>query len=85
MVGADQLAAHTLSRRAVDGVAENLSVAVDDAALAREKLVLGMDVKRVGLLLGGPQLAAEVFAVNLQAQLIGVGGVVSHAVVYVVV
>ena len=44
-----------------------------------------MDVEGVGQGLGGMQFAAEVFAVDVEAQLVGVGGVVPDAVVDVVV
>ena len=44
-----------------------------------------MDVEGVGQGLGGMQFAAQVLAVDVESQLIGVGGVVSDAVVDVVV
>ena len=85
MVGADELAVETLAGGAVDDVAIDLAVAIDHTVLAREVFVLGMDVEGVGLLLRGPQFAAQVFVVRPEAELIGVRGVVAEAVVDVVV
>ena len=44
-----------------------------------------MNMERVGLLLFSSQLAAQVFVVHPQTELIGVGGIVPDAVVDVVV
>ena len=85
MVGADELGGEAAACGAVDGVAEDLSVAVDNTILAGEEFVLGMDVEGVGQLLGGSQLTTQVFAVDPEAQLVGQGGLVLDAIVDVVV
>ncbi len=64
MVGTDELAVKAASAGAVDDIAKDLAVTIDDAVLAREELVLGMDMKGVGLLLLGAQLTAEILVVD---------------------
>ena len=89
VVGADEVGGEDAASGAVDGVAEHLAVAEDDVfgahPLAREVLVLGMDMEGVGLGLGGTELAVEVFAIDTEAQLVVHLGVVAQAVVDVVV
>jgi len=85
VVGADELGGEAAACGAVDGVAEDLSVAVDNTILAGEEFVLGMDVEGVGQLLGGSQLTTQVFAVDPEAQLVGDGSLILDAVVDVVV
>ena len=85
MVGADELAFETMAGCAVDDVAIDFAVAIDYTVLTREILVLGMDMEGVGLLLRGPQFAAQVFVVRPYSELIGIPGVVTETVVDVVV
>ena len=85
MVGADELAFKTLSGCAVDDVAIDLAIAIDHTVLPREIFVLTMNVEGMGLLLCGPQFAAQEFVVRPKAQLIGISGVVTETVVDIVV
>ena len=85
MIGTDELAFETLTGCAVDDVAIDLAVAVDNAILTGKILVLGMDVEGVGLLFRGPKFAAQVFVVRPEAQLISVLRVVTEPVVDVIV
>ena len=85
MVGADELAVKTLAGCAVDDVAIDLAVAIDHTVLSREKFVLCIDVEGMGLLLSGPQFAAQVFVIRPKSELIGVMGVVAETIVDVVV
>ena len=85
VVGADEIAGEGAARGAVDGIAEHLTVAIDNALLAREELVLGMDMEGVGQRFHGTELAIEVFAIHTKAQLVWGIGIVAHAVVDIVV
>ena len=85
MVSADELAFETAAGDSVDDVPIDLSVAIDHSTLSGEELVLGMYVEGVGLLLHGSQFAAQVFVVCPESELIGISGVVTEAVVDVVV
>ena len=79
------MALQTLACLPVNDVTIYFTVSIDHAVLTRKVLVLGMDVEGVGLLLFGVQFAAEIFVVHPKPELIGVGGIVSDAVVDVVV
>ena len=85
MIGTDELTVEALARRTVDDVAIDLTVAIHYPTLSREVFVLGMNMEGVGLLLCGPQFAAQVFIIRPQSQLVGVRGVVAEAVVNIVV
>lgn len=85
MVGTNQLALEMLARCAVYDIAIDLAVAIHHAVLACEVFIFGMNMERVGLLLCGPQFAAQVLVVCPEAQLIGVLRVVSETVVDVVI
>lgn len=69
----------------IDGVAIDLSVAIDVVALAGEMFVFGMYMVGVGLRGDGAELTTEIGIVNPQTKLIGVVGGVSHTIVDVVV
>ena len=85
MVGADELTFQALSGYAVDDVAIDLAVAIDHTILTREELILGMDMEGMGLLLRGPQFAAQVLFVRPESELIGVSGIIAETVVDIVV
>ena len=85
MVGSDELAFYAATCGAVYHVPIYQTVAIDDVALTREMLVLGVDVESVGLRLCCTEFTAEVFAIYAEPELIGVGGVVPETVVQIVV
>ena len=85
MVGADEIGGDDAARGAVDGIAEHLTVAIDDALLAREELVLGMDMIGVRQRRSGTKFAIEVLALNTKAQLVSPVGIVAHTIVDIVV
>ena len=85
MVGADEIAGDDATRGAVDGIAEHLTIAIDNTILAREKLVLSMDMEGVGLRSGGTKLAIEVLAIDTKTELIRHVGIVAHTIVDIVV
>ena len=64
VVGADELGVEGAAGGAVDGVAVDLAVTVDDALLTREELILSIYMEGVGLWLLGAELATEVFPVD---------------------
>ena len=70
---------------AVDGVAIDLTVSIDNPILPREEFAFGMDVESVWQSVGGTQFTAEIFAIHPEAKLVGVLGVVLHPIVDVVV
>lgn len=85
VVGADEIGGDDAARGAVDGIAEHLTVAIDDALLAREELVLGMDMIGVRQRRSGTKFAIEVLALNTKAQLVSPVGIVAHTIVDIVV
>ena len=85
MIGANQLFLDRVACFAIDYVAIDLSIAVDDTFFARKVFVLGVDVEGVRLAFGGAQFSAQIFAIDMQTKLIGVLRIVADAVVDVVV
>ena len=85
MVGTDKPAFEDLASRAVDGVSIHFAVPEDVVAFTREVFVLCMDVESVGLELGSPQFAAKILTIHPKPELIGILGLVLHAVVDIVV
>ena len=85
MIGANQLFLDRVACFAINYVAIDLSIAVDDAFFARKVFVLGVDVEGVRLTFGGTQFPAQIFAIDMQTKLIGVLRIVADAVVDVVV
>ena len=85
MVDADGLAGNALPCPAVDDIPDYPSVPVHSVLLLGEVLALHADMEGMGLALHGAQLAIQVFAINPDAQLIGVLGVVLDTIVHVVV
>ena len=80
MVGTDKPAFEDLASRAVDGVTIHFAVPEDVVAFTREVFVLCMDVEGVGLELGSTQFAAKILTIHPKPELIGIRGLVSHAV-----
>ena len=85
MVGTDELAFQTLASGTVDDVPEYLTITIHDSVFTREVFVFGMNMESVRLLLCATQFTTQVFAIHTEPQLIGVRGVVSEPIVYVVV
>lgn len=85
MVGADELAVEAFTAGAVDGVAIDLSVAINHAVLTGEVFPFGMDVEGVWELFDGTEFAAEVFFIDLEPKLVGVASVVLDPIIDVVV
>ena len=85
MVGADELAPKALARQAVDGVPIYLAVSIDIIALTGEVLVICVNVKGMRQGLDSTQLSTEIFIIYPMPELIGVGGLVFHAIVDIVV
>jgi hypothetical protein len=48
MIGAYELTVNPVACDTIDGVPINLTIAIDGAGFAREELVLGMNMERVG-------------------------------------
>ena len=85
VIGAYQLFLDRVASFAIDYVAIDFSIAVDDTFFARKVFVLGVDVEGVRLAFGGAQFSAQIFAIDMQTKLIGVLRIVADAVVDVVV
>ena len=66
MIGAYQLFFDCVACFAINYVAIDLSIAVDDTFFARKVFVLGVDVEGVRLAFGGVQFAAQIFAIDMQ-------------------
>ncbi len=85
VVSADELAFEVLACRAVDSVSIDFAVSIDVIAFLGEIFVLCMNVEGVGQGLGSTQFAAKIFTIHPKPELVGDGGIVSHAVVDIVV
>ena len=85
MVGAYELTIDAASCGGVYYVAEHLAIAIDGVSFAREVLVFGMYVEGVRLSLRGTEFAAQVFVVDVEAQLVGDVCVVAYTIVDVIV
>lgn len=84
VVGANELALDDVACIAVDGVAIDFSVAIDDTVFAGEVFIDSMDMEGVLKRLFCTEFAAEVFRVGPEPQLVGVVGVVLDPIVEIV-
>ena len=85
VVGTDELAIKMLACYPVYDVTIDLAVTVYDAILAREAFVFSMDVEGVRQLFCGTKFPRQILAIYPDSELVGVGGLVHYAVVYIVV
>ena len=85
MVSAYELTFYETAGNAVDDVTVDLAVPIDGVALAGKVFILRMDVESMRLLFFGTQFATQIFAIDPHLELIGVGGLVLHAVIDIII
>ena len=85
MVSTDKLTFEVSASNTVDDITIDLPISVDSIAFTGKILVLCMDVESVRLEFCGTEFSAQVFAIHPETKLIGVGSLVLHAVVDVVI
>ena len=85
MVSADELAFYVTAGYRVEGVSLDLTVSIHIITFTREIFILGMDVEGVRLRGCGAKFPAQVFTIHPKPELIGVGGLILHTVINIVV